>query len=206
MKTIIIKTETKDKYDKKRKFLLFAIACSAILFIFNRPEDKTKMYSGTWQVQDVRHKNRVINLSATKMEIEGKVKKIQNYCSGTSADGEAIGKTSRNTQDIINNLDKYMYKTILRSKGEIFYYTFVLKKEKKVYTIVFPSKDKNKAIMIDSKSIDYSLQGTVLYAMNRKTKPDYDDYMNRYIKSDITKKPSNKETNPQGVSILNRTQ
>lgn len=39
--------------------------------------------------------------------------------------------------------------------------------------------------MIDSKSKNYPLQGTVLYALNRKTAPDYDDYVNKYIKKDI---------------------
>ena len=184
MKTIIINKETKN-YKIKKLFLVFAITCSVILYIFNRPEDKSKIYSGTWQMQDANHQNTVVKLSNSEIKIGKKVKYFKYHGFGTSVGGKAARNITLNTKDIINNPDKYMYQTILLGKGEMPYYTFILKNSKKMYTIIFPSKDKNKAIMIDSKSKNYPLQGTVLYALNRKTAPDYDDYVNKYIKKDI---------------------
>lgn len=73
------------------------------------------------------------------------------------------------------------YEAVIFTDETAPYYIFASKKGKKVYAVAFPSKNKNMAIMIDSKSFKHSLQGTVLYAMNKETQPDYDEYVNKYL-------------------------
>lgn len=57
-----------------------------------------------------------------------------------------------------------------------------IKQDNKNYTIVFPEKDKNIAIMIEPDSTDNYLQGKMLYAMNKKTQPSYKEYAKKYLK------------------------
>lgn len=57
-----------------------------------------------------------------------------------------------------------------------------IKQDNKNYTIVFPEKDKNIAIMLEPDSTDNYLQGKMLYAMNKTIQPNYKEYAKKYLK------------------------
>ena len=163
------------------------ITFSILAGIYNFYEKRTQIYCGTWQAQDVEHNNIVIRLAPKKMEVDGKIMNASQTGSGTSVNGEAIDmKTDQKERKYRKNKsDVSTYETILNSEGAVKYFIFTSSKNNKVYTIVFPRKDKDKAIMVESNSSNYALKGKVVYAMNKKTAPDYDEYMNKYIKKDI---------------------
>lgn len=52
----------------------------------------------------------------------------------------------------------------------------------KVYSIVFPNKNEEVALMIEPDSTDNYLKGKLLYAMNKKRTPDYNSYVKKYLK------------------------
>ena len=52
------------------------------------------------------------------------------------------------------------------------------------YTIFFPEKDKNLALMLQADKKDEPLKGNLVFAMNKSEKPDFDKYANKYWKSD----------------------
>lgn len=49
------------------------------------------------------------------------------------------------------------------------------------YSVIFPEKDKNIAIMIQPDSSNDDLSGTMLYAMNKKEQPNYKEYAEKYM-------------------------
>jgi len=65
------------------------------------------------------------------------------------------------------------------NKGDLIYYK--IEKNGESYTIIFPDKDKNIAIMIQPYSQNDDLYGKVLYAMNKKDQPNYSEYVKKYI-------------------------
>lgn len=54
--------------------------------------------------------------------------------------------------------------------------------EGKKYSIIFPDADKNIAVLLQPTSEDNYLEGTMILAMNRKEKPNYDKYAKNYIR------------------------
>ena len=52
----------------------------------------------------------------------------------------------------------------------------VIEMEGKKYSIIFPDADKNIAVLLQPTSEDNYLEGTMILAMNRKEKPNYDKY------------------------------
>lgn len=50
----------------------------------------------------------------------------------------------------------------------------------KTYSIIFPAQDKEIALMIVPDGDDY-LAGTLIYAMNRSSQPDYYEYSEKYF-------------------------
>ena len=78
------------------------------------------------------------------------------------------------------NGEKFDYKqTSVKQKGEITYYE--IEQNGGSYTVIFPDKDKNIAVMIQPSSKDDVLSGKLLYAMNRKEQPSYSEYAKKYI-------------------------
>ncbi|AYG00456.1 glycosyltransferase [Lactococcus allomyrinae] len=57
-----------------------------------------------------------------------------------------------------------------------------IKQDGQNYTIIFPDKNKNIAIMIQPDSTDDYLKGTMLYAMNKTNQPNYKEYSTKYLK------------------------
>lgn len=56
-----------------------------------------------------------------------------------------------------------------------------IKQNGKAYSIIFPDKDKDIAVMIIPNSTDEYLQGNMIYAMNRKIQPNFKEYVEKYI-------------------------
>ena len=78
------------------------------------------------------------------------------------------------------NGKEYDYKIKSKeNKGDLIYYK--IEKNGESYTIIFPDKDKNIAIMIQPYSQNDDLYGKVLYAMNKKDQPNYSEYVKKYI-------------------------
>ena len=48
--------------------------------------------------------------------------------------------------------------------------------------MIFPDQDRNIAIMIQPSSEKDDLSGLLLYAMNKKEQPSYEDYAKKYLK------------------------
>ena len=78
------------------------------------------------------------------------------------------------------NGEKFDYKQkSVKQKGEITYYE--IEQNVGSYTVIFPDKDKNIAVMIQPSSKDDVLSGKLLYAMNKKEQPSYSEYAKKYI-------------------------
>ena len=78
------------------------------------------------------------------------------------------------------NGKEYDYKLKSKeNKGDLIYYK--IEQNGESYTIIFPDKDKNIAIMIQPYSQNDDLYGKVLYAMNKKDQPNYKEYVKKYI-------------------------
>ena len=74
---------------------------------------------------------------------------------------------------------EYDYKQkSVEKKGDITYYKIEQNGEN--YTVIFPDKDKNIAVMIQPYSSKDDLNGTMLYAMNKKEQPNYCEYSKKY--------------------------
>lgn len=174
-----------NKYQKKKQILIVILlaflAFRVLAHIHNSNEERRQIFCGTWQAQDVNHKNVVIKISPNKMEIDGEVIKFGRKGSGAFTGGEVVELLKDVSLKSVNNPPTY--DAIIHTEETAPYYIFASQKGKKVYAIAFPNKNKNMAILIDSKSFKYSLQGTVLYAMNKETQPDYDEYVSKYVKN-----------------------
>ena len=78
------------------------------------------------------------------------------------------------------NGKEYDYKLKSKeNKGDLIYYK--IEQNGETYTIIFPDKDKNIAIMIQPYSQNDDLYGKVLYEMNKKDQPNYKEYVKKYI-------------------------
>ena len=66
-------------------------------------------------------------------------------------------------------------------RNGVSYYGLTRKDNGETFSIVFPEKDKNTAIMLIPDSDDDYLTGSMLFAMNRKEKPDYKKYAEKYL-------------------------
>ncbi len=78
------------------------------------------------------------------------------------------------------NGKEYDYKIKSKeNKGDLIYYK--IEQNGESYTIIFPDKDTNIAIMIQPYSQNDDLYGKVLYAMNKKDQPNYKEYVKKYI-------------------------
>ena len=59
---------------------------------------------------------------------------------------------------------------------------FKIEQNGESFTVVFPDQDKNVAVMIQPSSKEDILSGKLLYAMNKKEQPSYEDYAKKYLK------------------------
>lgn len=50
------------------------------------------------------------------------------------------------------------------------------------YSIIFPDKDHDLAVLIEPKSTDNYLEGKMLYALNRNEEPNYQEYVKKYFR------------------------
>ena len=83
---------------------------------------------------------------------------------------------------IIINEEEYKYtQNAVGFKNGVSYYGLTRKDNGRTFSIVFPEKDKNVAIMLIPDSDEDYLTGSMLFAMNRKEKPDYKKYAEKYF-------------------------
>ncbi|AUW96363.1 glycosyltransferase [Streptococcus pluranimalium] len=107
-------------------------------------------------------------------------KKIQ----GTWKAQDSTGKNStiqfKENVVVIDN-QEYDYKQNATGfKNQVSYYGITQNGEQ--YSIIFPEKNKNIALLIRPTSTDDYLAGEMLYALNRKEEPNYKEYAEKYFK------------------------
>lgn len=66
-------------------------------------------------------------------------------------------------------------------ENSLSYYTIEVD-EQETYTIIFPEKDKSLALLIQPTDLEEPLAGTLVFALNKKEKPNYLEYGNKYLK------------------------
>ena len=77
--------------------------------------------------------------------------------------------------------EEYPYKQkSIEKKGNLVYYK--IEQNGESYSVIFPDQDRNIAIMIQPSSEKDDLSGLLLYAMNKKEQPSYEDYAKKYLK------------------------
>ena len=105
---------------------------------------------------------------------------ILSACGSSSTpklEGEWKAQTGAN-----ENVSLVFAKDTVSVNGEKFDYKQTsVKQNGGSYTVIFPDKDKNIAVMIQPSSKDDVLSGKLLYAMNRKEQPSYSEYAKKYI-------------------------
>ncbi|MCS8614210.1 hypothetical protein EFE29_09295 [Streptococcus thermophilus] len=71
-----------------------------------------------------------------------------------------------------------------KSKDNYTYYSLKVKDQGKEtsYTVFFPTKSKEIALFLESSDAKEPLKGQMLFALNKKKKPDYYDYVKKYMK------------------------
>ena len=66
------------------------------------------------------------------------------------------------------------------NKGDIIYYQ--IEQNGELFTVIFPDKDRNIAVMIQPYKSEDPLSGKLLYAMNKNEQPNYSEYAKKYVK------------------------
>ena len=71
-----------------------------------------------------------------------------------------------------------------KSKDNHTYYSLKVKDQGKEtsYTVFFPTKSKEIALFLEPSDAKEPLKGQMLFAFNTKKKPDYYDYVKKYMK------------------------
>ena len=71
-----------------------------------------------------------------------------------------------------------------KSKDNYTYYSLKVKDQGKEtsYTVFFPTKSKEIALFLEPSDAKEPLKGQMLFAFNKKKKPDYYDYVKKYMK------------------------
>ncbi|KRM22318.1 hypothetical protein [Latilactobacillus graminis] len=111
----------------------------------------SKRIQGTWRIQDAENKTGQIKLTRNKLTI-----------------------------DIGNSKKSYSFKqNAIGTKNGTTYYGLTL--DNQSLSIIFPEKNKNKAIFMQVDSTDDYLKGKMIFAMNKTKKPNYRYYVNRYL-------------------------
>ena len=71
-----------------------------------------------------------------------------------------------------------------KAKDNYTYYSLKVKDQGKEtsYTVFFPTKSKETALFLQPNDDKEALKGQMLFALNKKEKPDYYDYVKKYMK------------------------
>ena len=111
--------------------------------------------------------------SSSPAKLEGKWK-VQT---GDKKNGELV--FTKDTVTVDGERYPYKQKSIERKDGIVYY---KIEQNGESYSVIFPDPDKNIAIMIQPNSKEDDLSGLLLYAMNKKEQPSYEDYAKKYLK------------------------
>ena len=107
--------------------------------------------------------------------------KIQGKWNVQDASGEQKAIEIKDKTIIVNEEEYEYTQNAVGFKNGVSYYGLTRKDNGGTFSIVFPEKDKNIAIMLIPDSDDDYLTGSMLFAMNRKEKPDYKKYAEEYL-------------------------
>ena len=71
-----------------------------------------------------------------------------------------------------------------KSKDDFTYYSLKVKDQGKEtsYTVFFPTKSKEVALFLQPNDEKEPIKGQMLFALNKKEKPDYYSYVKKYLK------------------------
>ena len=71
-----------------------------------------------------------------------------------------------------------------KSKDNYTYYSLKVKDQGKEtsYTVFFPTKSKEIALFLEPSDAKEPFKGQMLFALNKKEKPDYYSYVKKYLK------------------------
>ncbi|MDR0297696.1 MAG: hypothetical protein LBI11_03475 [Streptococcaceae bacterium] len=132
--------------------------------------------TGTWKAQDANGKNITITITNSTIKIGDAIQTYKyNGSENVSTDGRASAKVG-------NDLG------IFNLKQQDIYAYAITTQDNNLYTIAIPnSNDKKTAILIKTSASSYSvetelLQGKMVYAMNKNSRPDYKYYSTKYLK------------------------
>jgi len=106
-------------------------------------------------------------------------KQIQGTWKAQDSSGDNVIITiSKTTIKIGEDSHKYT-QNVVGVDNSIHYYG--IKINKQMYSLVFPEKGKDIALLLKPDSDDNYLVGDLVYAMNKKEQPDYKEYANEYL-------------------------
>ena len=73
---------------------------------------------------------------------------------------------------------------VLSLKMDFIYYSLKVKDQGKetFYTVFFPTKSKEVALFLQPNDEKEPIKGQMLFALNKKEKPDYYSYVKKYLK------------------------
>ena len=111
--------------------------------------------------------------SSSPAKLEGKWK-VQT---GAKKNSELV--FTKDTVTVDGEKYPYKQKSIERKNGIVYY---KIEQNGESYSVIFPDQDRNIAIMIQPSSEKDDLSGLLLYAMNKKEQPSYEDYAKKYLK------------------------
>lgn len=107
-------------------------------------------------------------------------KKIQGTWNAQDGSGQNSTIIFNNKKVSVNGKEYSYTQTAVGTKNGTNYYGIT--QNGKNYSIIFPDKNEDVALMIEPDSTDNYLKGKLLYAMNKKRTPDYNSYANKYLK------------------------
>ncbi|KXT85441.1 glycosyltransferase [Streptococcus panodentis] len=119
-------------------------------------------------------------LSACSLLSGGQSDRLQGDWKAQTGDGS--NSTIHFAKDKVTvNGEEFDYKQkSVKQKGGVTYYQ--IEQNGKNYSVIFPEKDDDQtAIMIEPDSAEDDLYGTMLYAMNKKKTPNYQEYAKKYL-------------------------
>ncbi|TNU79985.1 glycosyltransferase [Lactococcus lactis] len=107
-------------------------------------------------------------------------KKIQGTWNAQDGSGQNFTIIFNNKKVSVNGKEYSYTQTAVGTQNGTNYYGIT--QNGKNYSIIFPDKNEDVALMIEPDSTDNYLKGKLLYAMNKKRTPDYNSYVKKYLK------------------------
>lgn len=105
--------------------------------------------------------------------------KIRGKWKTQTSDGENIEMDFKRWSVFLNDDEYYYEQNASGIEDGVRYYGIEIDDEP--FSIIFPGKDRNVAMMIKPDTEDSHISGFFIFAMHRKTQPKYEEYGKKYI-------------------------